>query len=242
MAEDIGDKINATVQPASVQKKAEASGGTLEEIIGGVKKIANMGAAIALPLAADRGVGNFNGMGGFGATATSAGLYLGSGDRSAKSARNKSIIGTLFALFANYTFTPISNLNIYARAALIPAWQLAANAYYMLTENIVERKKILIENFKDKYVKINKLAMAIISIPTYLTTFLPPLAQLPALALQAWAFKKFIVPDEKTEPKDKTPYSAAAPSALGKFIGNTYKIVQDTGYALGMYKTAEKPA
>ncbi|MBI2101208.1 hypothetical protein HYT53_01230 [Candidatus Woesearchaeota archaeon] len=242
MAEDIGDKINPTAQPASVQKKAEASGGTLEEIIGGVKKVANMGAAIGLPLAADRGIGNFNGMGGFGATATSAGLYFGGNDRSSGSAARKSLIGTLFSIFAKYTFEPIGALNPYARAALIPAWQLAANAYYMLTENVIERKKLLIENFWDKYKKINKLAMAILSVPTYLTTFLPTLAQIPALALQAWVFKKFIVGDEKTEPKDKTPYSVAAPSVLGKLVSNTYRIMQETGYSLGMHKMAEKPA
>lgn len=225
MAETIDDIAkNAPHQEQKTkEKKQSVTQSALEEIVSGIGTGANLAAAGAVPWIADRGIGNFNGMGGFGATATSGALYAGADDKSSKSARNESIVGTLFAAFAKYTLGPISGLGAYAKAALIPLWQAAANAYYLTADHLVKNKKFsgLAKRFKEGYTKMTTKAIAFLSIPTYLTTFLPGIWQVPSIALQSYIFRKYIAPDKK-EPKaekDKTPYLVATSNVISK-LGN----------------------
>lgn len=226
MAEET--KLEQTAKTAPPQdKKAEKPvsvwRSALEETVDAASSAVNAGIAVGLPLVADRGIGSFSGMGGFGATSTSGAFYLGADDRSMKSARQHSIIGTVFAAFAKYTLAPIYALGAYASAPLIPLWQLAANAVYMGTDNIVKKKSLYIENFKKRFIDISKKAIKYLSIPTYLTQFLPGVLQIPSIALQSYIFKKYIARDKKsrTETKEKTTYRAAFRS-LGEKISKAF--------------------
>ena len=219
--------VNAPQQTKEEEKKpVSVTQSALEEIVSGVGTAANLAVAGGLPLVADRGIANFKGMGGFGATSTSAGLYFGGDKKGSRAARLESIVGTAFAVFANYTFGPISALGAYAKAALVPLWQLAANAFYMTTDHIVKKKTLsgLAENFKQNYKRITKKVLKYLTIPAYLATFLPLLAQIPALAVQAFVFKKYIADGEKEpkEEKDKTPYYVAASKVMYKLGYNLF--------------------
>ena len=226
MAETIDDITKTAPQQEKKEEPKSILRSGLEEIAQGVGTATNLAVAGGFPLIADRGIGNFKGMGGFGATATSAGLYFGGEKKGSRSARLESIIGTTFAVFANYTFGPISTLGAYAKAALVPLWQLAANAFYMTTDHIVKKKTLsgIAENFKQNYKRITKKVLKYLTIPTYLTTFLPTLWQIPALALQAYVFKKYVAKDEKekAEQKVKTPYYVATSRAIYKLGYNLF--------------------
>ena len=157
-------------QPVSVWRSG------LEEIIDGTRTATNLSIAVGLPLVADRAI-----LGGVDAITTSAAFYLGARDKSSRSARLESIIGTAFAGFAKLTLGAISTLGVYARAALIPPWQAAANIFYLTTDHIVKNKSLsgLGKKFKEKYMDITKKAILYLSIPTYLTTFLPGPLEIP---------------------------------------------------------------
>lgn len=226
MAETIDDNAKEGIEqdkkPDNKVKSALISG--LEEIVEGTRTTANLGIAVAAPTIADTLTGGFD------ASSTAVAFYLGSSDRSSKSARQHSIIGTAFALFSKYTLTPIYSLGAYASAAFVPFWQLAANTFYMATDNIVKKKSLYIENFRKRWKDMSKKALLYLSIPTYLTQFLPGLLQIPSIALQSYIFKKYIAKDsESTAPKDKTPLYVAARNITKKVVYGT----SQAAYAIG---------
>ncbi len=241
MAQTIDQKIS-TPQPEEKDKATKIIS-PLEEIAGAAKSIANIGIAAAAPLVADQY------MGGYDAAATSAAFYLGEKDKSSRYARIASIAGASFAAFAKYTLGPISDLNVYARAALIPLWQAAANLYYIASDHILRKNSLsgITENFKQNYRKMTKKVILWLSIPTYLTTFLPGPWQIPSIAIQSYIFKKYIAGDgkETAKEKDKTPYSVVAANAirrLGNGISGLYRSIYDFGSTLfrGSHKRADK--
>ena len=225
MAEESNLEQTAKTAPQQDKKEEKPKSvwrSALEEIADAGTKAAKLGLAFGIPYVADRGIGNFSGMGGYDASATSAAFYLA--DR--KNVVRKSIIGTAFAAFAKYTIGLISNLSSYvARATLVPAWQALANAYYITTKHLVEKKTLtgIVENFKQNYKRITKKAIYYLALPTLLTTFLPGPWQIPAIALQSYIFAKYIAPDEKdkSEEKEKTTYRAAFRS-LGEKISKAF--------------------
>ena len=228
MAESpLEQKVNAQEKK---EEKVSVWKSGINEIIDGTRTATNLGIAAGLPIGTDIL------MGGVDASSTAAAFYLGARDKSSRSARLESIIGTAFAGFAKLTLGAISTLGAYSRAALIPPWQAAANAFYLTTDHIVKNKSLsgLGKKFKEKYMDITKKAILYLSIPTYLTTFLPGPLQIPSIALQSYIFRKFIAPDKKEpeKPKDKTPYLVAFGNVMGRTTKGLYEAVYTIGSTL----------
>lgn len=244
--ENLEQKVNVNApkeEKAEEKKPVSITKSALEEIVDAAGKAANLGIVVGLPTVADFGIGKFEGMGGFDARATSTAFYLGAPDKSLKSARNESIIGTAFAAFAKYTLSLIYALGAYVSAPLIPLWQIVANAVYMTTDNIVKKKSLYIENFKKRLTHISKKAIKYLSIPTYLTQFLPGILQIPSIALQSYIFKKYIIGEkkEKTKQKDKTPYHVAASNVINKTYGRITSAAYDLGSLVRNFFKAPAP-
>ncbi len=187
-------------------------------------------------------------MGGVGARTTAAAYFLAADKKNSRTARLESIVGTAFAGFAHSTLGAISTVSAYARPPLIPLWSLVATGYYMTTDHIVKNKSLsgLVGKFKEHYKPVAKKALWWLTIPTYLTTFLPGLWQVPSIAVQGYIFRKYIAPHKKEpkEEKDKTPYPVAAFNVTSKLVRNSVKGFYDAVYAVGasLYKAAPKPA
>lgn len=216
MAETLEQKANAPQQDKSEgekEKKKQVTQSALEEIAEGSGRLMRTATAVSLPVLADLT------MGGFGATSTAGAFYLAEKRHPVK----LSLLGTAFAVFANYTLAPISAFGFYARAGAVAAWNLAATAYYMLTKKIIYRESF--KGFWSEYKGISKKVLAFLYLPTLLTTYLNLLWQVPAIALQGYLFKRFIAKDKKEpEQKDKTPYSAAIRNVSYRIFNAPYDI------------------
>lgn len=229
---------NAPQQEKKEEKPISVLESAINETFDFIKTGANACIAVGLPSGADKF------MGGLGARATAGAFYLASDDKSSKSARKRSLVGTAFAAFAHYTLGPISALSAYARAALVPLWSLGATGFYMSTDHAVENKSLrgLGKKFRENYWPVAKKALWWLTLPTYLTTFLPGLWQVPSIAAQSYVFSKYIAPHKK-EPKEekaRTPYISIGVKKIGSALLSPLKAVYEIGSNL--YKPKQPPA
>lgn len=238
MAQTLEQKVDAPQEKKEEKKPIGALESVINETFDLAKTTANLGIAVGLPYGADKY------MSGLGARATAGAFYLASDDKSSKSARQESIVGTAFAAFAHYTMQAISATSAYAKAALVPLWVLGANAVYMASDHIVKEKSLrgLGTKFKDHYASVTKKVLKWLAIPTYLTTFLPGIWQVPSIAVQSYVFRKFIAPHKKEpkEVKDRTPYFSNAIKKIGSATASPFKALYEISG--GFYKPPKEPS